>query len=80
MPYLKHHRGTLAVVAVLSLLGSVTTLTRPLPIREASAEEAYRAGVPRRAGRRAFPAIRRQAARVHDHGKDVAAPIATSFP
>ncbi|GAA2631734.1 ABC transporter ATP-binding protein [Dactylosporangium fulvum] len=34
LPYLKHHRGTLAVVAVLSLLGAVTTLTQPLLTRE----------------------------------------------
>jgi ABC-type multidrug transport system fused ATPase/permease subunit len=33
LPYLKDHRGTLVVVGVLSLLGSVTTLAQPLLTR-----------------------------------------------
>jgi ABC-type multidrug transport system fused ATPase/permease subunit len=34
LPYLRAHRATLAVVALLSLLGSVTTLAQPLLTRE----------------------------------------------
>ena len=34
LPYLRDHRPTLAVVAVLSLLGSVTTLAQPLLTRD----------------------------------------------
>jgi ABC-type multidrug transport system fused ATPase/permease subunit len=34
LPYLRVHRGTLTVVAVLSLLGSVTTLAQPLLTRD----------------------------------------------
>jgi len=34
LPYLRDHRPTLAVIAVLSLLGSVTTLAQPLLTRD----------------------------------------------
>ena len=34
LPYLRDHRGTLAVVAVLSLFGSLTTLAQPLLTRD----------------------------------------------
>ncbi|UWZ60027.1 ABC transporter ATP-binding protein [Dactylosporangium aurantiacum] len=34
LPYLREHRGTLGVVAVLSLLGSLTTLAQPLLTRD----------------------------------------------
>src|SRR5262245_1950044 len=34
LPYLRRHRGTLAVVAALSLVGAVATLAQPVLIRQ----------------------------------------------